>query len=83
MLEVSDTGIKFRRRAGRVKSSAFCADLGLHGTKATSEAVAAVFQRSDLRTDLEHMYDAVQAHNLSEAKFRANMISAAVYVEAN
>lgn len=82
MLEVSDTGIKFRRRAGRTKSNAFCADLGLLDTKATSENVAAVFRRSDLRTHLEHMYDAVQARNLSEAKFRANMISGAVYIEA-
>lgn len=83
MLEVSNTGIKFRRRAGRIKSSAFCADLGLLDTRATSENVAAVFRRGDLRTHLEHMYDAVQARNLSEAKFRANMISASVYQEAS
>lgn len=79
MLEVSDTGIKFRRRAGRFKSSVVCADLGFLGTKATSENVAAVFRQERCRKDLEHMVDAVRAGDLSEAKFRASMISGAVY----
>ncbi|PDT50164.1 hypothetical protein CO661_00410 [Sinorhizobium fredii] len=83
MLEVSDTGIKLRRRGGRIKSSAVCADLGLLGTKATSEDVAAVFRRSDSRTHLEHMFDAVRAGDLVEAKFRANMIAGAVYSEVS
>lgn len=82
MIEFSDTGIKFRRRGGRIKSSAMCADLGLLDTKATSEDVAAVFKRQRFRDDLEHMFDAVRARNLVEAKFRANMISGAVYEEA-
>jgi|GEM_PF-1834348 len=81
MLEVSDTGIKLRRRAGRIKSSAVCADLGLHGSKATSENIAAVFRRSDLRAHLEHMFDATRVGDLVEAKFRANMIAGAVYFE--
>lgn len=81
MLEVFDTGIKFRKRAGRVKSSAMCADLGLHGIKATSENVAAVFRQSDSRTHLEHMFDAVRTGDLFEAKFRAKMIAGAVYFE--
>lgn len=83
MIEVSDTGIKFRRRAGRIKSTAMCADLGLLDTKATSENVAAVFKMQRCRDDLEHMFDAVLARNFSEAKFRANMISGAVYQEAS
>jgi hypothetical protein len=83
MIEVSDTGIKFRRRAGRIKASAMCANLGLLDTKATSENVAAVFKMQRCRDDLEHMFDAVRARNLSEAKFRANMISGAVYHEVS
>ncbi|KSV81783.1 hypothetical protein N183_14820 [Sinorhizobium sp. Sb3] len=83
MLEVSETGIKLRRRAGRIKSSAVCADLGLLGRKAISEHVAAVFRQSTSRTHLEHMFDAVRAGDLFEARFRANMISGAVYVEAS
>lgn len=83
MIEVSDTGIKFRRRSGRIKSSSVCANLGLLDTKATSENVAAVFKMQRCRDDLEHMFDAVRARDLSEAKFRANMISGAVYYEVN
>ncbi|NOV19665.1 hypothetical protein E5S70_26930 [Ensifer adhaerens] len=83
MLEVSDTGIKLRRRSGRIKSSAVCADLGLLGTKATSEHVAAVFRQGGSRAHLEHMFDAVRAGDFFEAKFRANMISGAVYNEAS
>lgn len=83
MIEVSDTGIKFRRRAGRIKSTAMCADLGLLDTKATSQNVASVFKMQRCRDDLEHMFDAVQGGNISEVKFRANMISCAVYHEVS
>lgn len=82
-LEVSDTGIKFRRRSGRKKSSAVCADLGFLDTKATSADVAAVFRKERCRKDLEHLFDAVRVGDHSEAKFRANMISGAVHYEVN
>ncbi|MBD9538977.1 hypothetical protein IB276_05920 [Ensifer sp. ENS04] len=79
MIEVSEAGIRFRSRRGKFKPGVVCADLGLLDTKATSENVAAVFAQGRSRTDLEHMFDAVRAGDLFEAKFRANMISGAVY----
>ncbi len=81
MIEVSEAGIRFRSRRGKFKSGVVCADLGLLDTKATSNNVAAVFAKGRSRTDLEHMFDAVRAGDLIEAKFRANMISGAVYTE--
>lgn len=81
MIEVSEAGIRFRSRRGKFKPGVVCADLGLLDTKATSNNVAAVFAKGRSRADLEHMFDAVRAGDLFEAKFRANMISGAVYEE--
>ncbi|MCY1240631.1 hypothetical protein D9M68_151970 [compost metagenome] len=83
MIEVSEAGIRFRSRRGKIKSGVVCADLGLLGTKATSDNVAAAFAKSHWRVHLEHMYDAVRAGDLFDAKFRANMVSGAVYEEAS
>ncbi len=80
MLEVSDMGIKFRRRAGRRKPDAVFVDLGLLGSKATSNNVMAAFQQRRIRKNLEDIFDAVRSGELSEVKFNASMISGAVYV---
>jgi hypothetical protein len=83
LLEVCGTGIKFRSRRGRTKSDAGYVDLGLLGSRATSDNVATVFRRKHSRKDLEDMFDYVRAGDLKEAKFKASLLSAAVYLEVD
>ena len=66
-----------------MKSDAGYVDLGLHGSRATSENVAKVFSRKQSRKYLEDMFDYVRAGELAEAKFKASLLSAAVYIEAD
>lgn len=81
MIEVSATGIKFCSRRGCQRSEAGIVDLGLYGTRATSAHVVTVIRRKHSRKDLEDMFDFVRADHLSEAKFRASLLSAAVFLE--
>ena len=57
-----------------MKSDAGYVDLGLHGRRATSDNVATVFRRQHSRKDLG---------DLPEAKFKASLLAAAVYLEAD
>lgn len=83
LIEVSGTGINFRGRRGRMKSNAGYVDLGLHGSRATSGNVATVLRSNRCRKDLEDMFDFVRVGDLREAKFKASLLSASVYLEAD
>ncbi len=66
-----------------MKLDAGYVDLGLHGRRATSDNVATVFRSNRSRKDLEDMFDFVRAGDLREAKFKASLLSASVYLEAD
>ncbi len=65
-----------------MKSDAGYVDMGLHDRRATSDNVVIDFRRHHSRKGLEDMFDFVRAGDL-KAEFKASLLSAAVYLEAD